>query len=50
MSVMSFVNSLMLDFRCWIIPHFVYAVREDNAIKDPEIPSRIDGLTREMFA
>jgi len=25
MSVMAFANSLMLDFRCWIIPRFVYA-------------------------
>ena len=25
MSVLSFANSLMLDFRCWIVPRFVYA-------------------------
>ena len=27
MSVMSIANSLMLDFRCVIVPRFVYAVR-----------------------
>ena len=29
MSVMSIANSLMLDFRCLIIPRFVYATRND---------------------
>lgn len=29
MSVMSLANSLMLDFRCIILPRFVYAARED---------------------
>ncbi len=29
MSVMPFANSLMLDFRCWIVPRFVYAVKND---------------------
>ena len=29
MSVLPFANSLMLDFRCWIVPRFVYAVGED---------------------
>jgi FMN reductase len=29
MSVMSLANSLMLDFRCLIIPRFVYATRND---------------------
>jgi FMN reductase len=29
MSPMSFANSLMLDFRCLIIPRFVYATSED---------------------
>lgn len=29
MSVMSLANSLMLDFRCLIIPRFVYTVSED---------------------
>jgi len=25
MSIMALANSLMLDFRCWIVPRFVYA-------------------------
>ena len=29
MSVMSFVNSLMLDFRCWICHRFVNAIGSD---------------------
>ncbi|MEM7801703.1 MAG: NADPH-dependent FMN reductase [Chloroflexota bacterium] len=29
MSVMSFANSLMLDFRCIIVPRFVYAMGSD---------------------
>jgi NAD(P)H-dependent FMN reductase len=29
MSVLPFANSLMLDYRCWIVPRFVYAVGQD---------------------
>lgn len=29
MSVMGLANSLMLDFRCLIVPRFVYATRDD---------------------
>lgn len=29
MAVMSFANSLMLDFRCLVIPRFVYATSDD---------------------
>ena len=29
MSVLGFANSLMLDFRCWIVPRFVYATSND---------------------
>jgi FMN reductase len=51
MSVLPFANSLMLDFRCWIVPRFVYATRSD--IVDGEIVSddlrlRIEQLTIEM--
>src|SRR3954470_7773585 len=31
MSVMPFANSLMLDFRCWIVPRFVYVTGDDIA-------------------
>lgn len=34
MSVMDFANELMLDFRCLIIPRFVYAVKGDFLKKD----------------
>lgn len=29
MSVLNFANDLMLDFRCWIVPRFVYATGND---------------------
>lgn len=35
MSVMSFANSLMLDFRCLIIPRFVYATYPDFEEVEP---------------
>jgi NAD(P)H-dependent FMN reductase len=47
MSVMGLANSLMLDFRCLIIPRFVYAAGQafqDDKIVDPEIIQRIDEL------
>jgi NAD(P)H-dependent FMN reductase len=37
MSIMSLANSLMLDFRCLIIPRIVYATRHDFA--DGEVTS-----------
>jgi len=48
MSVMPFANSLMLDFRCTIIPRFVFASPEafiDENIQDPEIKRRLKELT-----
>jgi FMN reductase len=52
MSILPLANALMLDFRCWIVPRFVYATGGD--IKDGEIVSedvrhRIDQLLTEMF-
>ena len=44
MSVMSIANSLMLDFRCVILPRFVYATGSDfenNAVHTPEIEERL---------
>ena len=47
MSVMSLANSLMLDFRCVIIPRFVYATgadfHEDNVLR-PELAARLKQL------
>ena len=53
MSVMNLANSLMLDFRCLIIPRFVYACKSDFSdgtkdqvnISSTEIKSRIKELT-----
>ena len=48
MSVMPFANSLMLDYRCTIIPRFVFATGEafsDENIQDPEINRRLKELT-----
>ena len=53
MSVMSVANSLMLDFRCLIIPRFVYATRNDfNDEKVPtdEIKGRVARLAQASLA
>ncbi len=47
MAVMSFANSLMLDFRCLIVPRFVYATGaavRDGQIVDPEVERRLEQL------
>ena len=48
MSVTSIANSLMLDFRCVIIPRFVFvndtAFSEDK-VSDPEIKNRLQELS-----
>ena len=52
MAPLSFANSLMLDFRCWIVPRFVYAVGSDfsgDAVTSPKVKERIELLTQEMF-
>jgi NAD(P)H-dependent FMN reductase len=49
MSVMSFANSLMLDFRCLIIPRIVYATSEDftdGRLSSSIVQDRIRGLAR----
>jgi FMN reductase len=51
MSVMGFANSLMLDFRSFILPRFVYALNEAVAgdkVVDPKIRTRIHELANEM--
>jgi FMN reductase len=51
MSVMAFANSLMLDFRCVIIPRFVYATGrafEGDELKDKEVGERIEELAGEL--
>ena len=52
MSVMSLANSLMLDFRCYIIPKFVFATKndfEEGKIVNSEITSRIKELGSELI-
>ena len=47
MSIMSLANSLMLDFRCYVIPKFVYATKNDfeaDVLVNPDIKSRIKEL------
>ena len=52
MSVMAYANSLMLDFRCTIIPRFVFATGHafaDGAVKDEKIVQRIQELCAELM-
>jgi len=47
MSIMSMANSLMLDFRCLVIPRFVYAKGDDftpDKAPLPELATRIAAL------
>mgnify|MGYP000524103245 FL=1 len=53
MSIMGLANSLMLDFRCLVIPRFVYATKEafaEGRVSDSKVNDRIqelaDTLTR----
>lgn len=51
MSVMTLANSLMLDFRCLVIPGFVYATRsdfEDGRLNDDRVAARISDLAGEL--
>lgn len=51
MSLMPFANSLMLDFRCLILPRFVYALGNAftaDAVQDPEVLCRIDQLAQRL--
>lgn len=52
MSVMSFANSLMLDFRAWVVPRYVYAVGSDfdgARVASGEIRARLDQLVRDLL-
>tara|TARA_B110000014_G_C19944695_1_gene488784 strand:- start:235 stop:696 length:462 start_codon:yes stop_codon:yes gene_type:complete len=52
MSVMSLANSLMIDFRCYIIPKFVYATKHDfenEKIINKNIEERIEELGNELI-
>jgi FMN reductase len=52
MSVMAYANSLMLDFRCVIIPRFVFATSEmfdGDGISDKKIVERIKNVADELI-
>ena len=51
MSIMSFANSLMIDYRCFIIPKFVYALKSDFdgvEITSSDIKERINELGKDL--
>jgi FMN reductase len=54
MSVMPFASSLMLDFRCVVVPRFVYATAQDFAdeqlAEDGEVRRRLRGLAHDVAA
>ncbi len=50
MSAMGLANSLMLDFRCLIVPRFIYATGESfegNDLADESIQTRVEQLVEE---
>jgi FMN reductase len=50
MSVMPFANSLMLDYRCYIIPRFVYAAPahiDEKVFGDKALNRRVEELAAE---
>ena len=51
MSVMSFANSLMLDFRCLIIPRFVFATGDSfdgDRLSDTKVAKRIEQVVADL--
>jgi FMN reductase len=51
MSVMGYANSLMLDFRCVIIPRFVFATRDafdGDKITDKKTTKRVEQLANDL--
>ncbi len=51
MAVTGLINSMMLDFRCFVVPRFVYATKPcftDDRLSDAEVEKRIVELAREL--
>ena len=46
MSVLGFANSLMLDFRCWIVPRFLYVATDWEG---ESLPEELDGRLDELL-
>lgn len=51
MSVLNFANSLMLDFRCWIVPRFVYATggEFDGETPSEDVVRRVEELVATLL-
>jgi FMN reductase len=52
MSVMAYANSLMLDFRCVVVPRFVFATGDafdEEGVRDREIAERIAQVAAEII-
>jgi FMN reductase len=52
MSIMGLANSLMLDFRCVVVPRFVYATGaafKEGVLADPEVARRTDELCEQVL-
>jgi FMN reductase len=52
MSIMNLAGSLMLDFRCYVVPRFVYATHDDftgDRLESPAVRDRLEGLARELL-
>ncbi len=52
MSIMNLANNMMLDFRCIIVPRFVYAepnAFEHDAITDEAVRTRLDELATALI-
>mgnify|MGYP000527350815 CR=1 FL=1 len=47
MSAMGLAGSLMLDFRCWVVPRFVYA--DDGDFPDAERPRAVTPALRDRL-
>lgn len=52
MSIMPFANALMLNFRCWVVPRFVYATPEDFNGQQPlaAIEERLGWFCRDLLS
>jgi len=51
MSVMAYANSLMLDFRCVVVPRFVFATTDafdDDTVTDAKVTRRIEQVAAEL--
>ena len=53
MSIMGLANNLMLDFRCVIVPRFVYttdAAFDDHGVTDGKVRDRVHRLVAELHS